>query len=168
MDLAQISPEYWDHGKKPVICKSNIITIITCMTSNLAMAVLPGLLKDMAPNITVFTFWQQEELCFWTRFSCSKVCMILSHKSNRMLRIQHHLNVWDSLWHLRKELDSKQHPVSMVTCSSVFSQRTYLHLFTLAKISWIIMSILNLNLALNYVLNYFSVILHYPGNSFPQ
>lgn len=47
--------------------------------------------------------------------------MILSHKSNKILRIKHHLNVWDGLWLLRKEQNSKQHSVSMVTGSSVFS-----------------------------------------------
>lgn len=103
---------------KTVICKSHILyhTI-----SNLAMAVLPGLLHDVDLSITISFSQQQAKMCFLTRFNCSKLCVILSHKSKRTLRIQNGLNAWDNLWLLWKEQDSKQYPVSMVTCSLAFS-----------------------------------------------
>lgn len=76
---------------KAVICKSSVI----CMASHVVMAVLPGLLKHMAPHVTVSAFHQQESNVL--KFNCSKACTILSHKLDRVLRIKHSFSVCDGL-----------------------------------------------------------------------
>ena len=88
---------------KTVICKSHILyhTIL-----DLTMAVLSSLLYSMDISITISSFQQQAKMCFLIRFNYSKVYMILSHKSNKMLRIQNGFNVWDNLWLLWKEQNS--------------------------------------------------------------
>lgn len=103
---------------KTVICKSHILyhTIL-----DLTMAVLSILLYSMDISITISSFQQQAKMCFLIRFNYSKVYMILSHKSNKMLRIQNGFNVWDNLWLLWKEQNSKQYSVSMVTCCLAFA-----------------------------------------------
>lgn len=103
---------------RTVICKSHIL----CHTiSDLAMVILSSLLYDRDLSITISSFQQQAKMCFLIRFNYSKVYVILSHKSNKMLRIQNGFNVWDNLWLLWEEQNSKQYSVSMVTCSLAFA-----------------------------------------------
>lgn len=152
---------------KTVICKSHILyhTI-----SDLAMAVLSSLLYNMDLNITISSFQQQVKMCFLIRFNYSKVYVILSHKSNKMLRIQNGFNVWDNLWLLWKEQNSKQYSVSMVTCRLAFAfhKEEIISIYLcFQRFLWLTMAVLNSNLALHHVLNYFSDILHYLVNSFP-
>ena len=66
--------------------------------------------------------------------------------------------------------NSKQYSVSMVTCRLAFAFHKeeiisiYLHF---QGFLWLIMSVLNSDLTLHHVLNYFSDILHYLLNRFP-